>query len=40
MGDVITEWVKDGINVGDVDEEYEELLGQNNIPKNLIDLSH
>ena len=35
MGDVITEWVKDDINVGDVDEEYEELLGQNYIAKKF-----
>ena len=33
MGDVINEWVKDGIKAGDVDEEYEEMLGQNNIVK-------
>jgi len=26
MGDVINEWVKDGIKAGDVDEEYEEML--------------
>ena len=36
MGDVIKEWVKDEINIGDVGEEYEEMLGQNDIVKWIL----
>ena len=35
MGDVIKEWIKDEINVGDVGEEFEEMLGQNDIVKKF-----